>query len=721
MTKRVTLAGNPNTGKTTLFNALTGSKARIGNYPGVTVESRHGTVRTPGGSELLVVDVPGCYSVTARSLEEEIAHDVVLGRIGGGPADVIVVVADASNPARNLYLLTQLLEFERPVVLALNMMDVAAERGVQIDVPGLAAALKIPVVPIVARTREGLDALISAVEQVQVAGAASPVRPQLDASDQEAVAKVRTALASADYEATLGQALWLLSSNVRHLDRQPKVAEMIRSVRDALRAPLDPERPLDFNRRLIVARYALVDSLCSRFVKVTKPTEVSRTERADRILTHPVWGMGIFILAMTVLFQAVFSWSDPLIGGVETLMTLLSGLLSDVVPQGVVRELLVDGVLAGVGNIFVFLPQIVILFLAITALEETGYMARAALLLDGVMRRVGLHGRAFVPLMSSFACAIPGVMAARTIETTRDRIVTIMVAPLMSCSARLPVYTLVIAAVFASSEPVLGIFSLGGLVITAMYFLGIFAALGAAFVFKRTLLTGPTPPLILELPEYQTPVLREVLLRVYRRARVFVTQTGTVILALSVVLWALISYPRTELDPTQRAAVVAELPAEADEAARGAAIGVAEAQTRLANSFAGRIGKAIEPLIEPLGFDWKIGIGLVGSFAAREVLVSTLGQVYGVGSEVDEESVVLRKALLAERRPDTGEPVFTPLVGLSLMVFFVLAMQCLSTVAVVRRETASWRWPIIMIVYMNALAWLGAFLTYQGGRLLGFT
>jgi ferrous iron transport protein B len=422
---------------------------------------------------------------------------------------------------------------------------------------------------------------------------------------------------------------------------------------------------------------------------------------------------------MMLLFQAVFTWCDPLIGGIESAMAALAVWVSEWMPRGILNELFVEGIIAGIGNILVFLPQIILLFLGIAILEDTGYMARAALLVDRMMRGVGLHGKAFVPLLSSFACAIPGVMAARTISNRRDRLVTILIAPLMSCSARLPVFTLVIGAVFATAAPVWGVFSLGGLLITAMYFLGLFAALAMARLFKSTLLKAPTPPFLMELPSYKLPSIKTVGVEVYRRGRIFVVQTGTIILALSVILWALMAYPRYEFTAEQKAQQMSQLTQKLSVEEARSEVSKREASQRLHDSIAGHMGRFIEPAIAPLGFDWKIGIGLIGSFAAREVLVSTLGQVYGVGSNIDEESVVLRKAILSDIHPDTGKPRFTPLTGLSLMVFFVLAMQCMSTVAVVRRETASWHWPLFMIAYMNGLAWLGAFATYRIGLMLG--
>ncbi len=699
----VALAGNPNTGKTSIFNRLSGARAKVANYPGVTVERRQGRLTLPSGAKVALVDVPGCYSLTARSAEEEVAHAALTGGYDDPPADVVVIVADASNLPRNLYFVLQVLELGRPTVVALNMMDVARDHGLAIDVARLERELGVPVIPVVATTGEGLPSLVMAIESLGRATPPVPRTPPLLTSDRAVLDTVAEALRTANRPATAGECLWLLTSEPTHITSLPDTA------RDAIarvRTQLDAEAEqvgtsrLPFNRRVIVARYAEVDRLVAEAVSRTGPAAPDWTTRIDRVLTHPRWGLALFVLAMSVVFQAIFTWAEPLMGLVERGSQATAAAIGTALPDGVLKELLVQGLLAGVGNVLVFLPQILLLFLAITLLEDTGYMARAAVLLDRVMRRVGLHGRAFVPLLSSFACASPGIMAARTIEAPRDRLVTTLVAPFMSCSARLPVYTMVIGAVFASAPPVLGVLSVGGLVVTAMYFLGIAAAFGTAWLLKRTVLQAPTPPLLVELPTYKLPAPRSVLIALWSRAKVFVTQTGRTIVTLSVILWALMAYPRVEPPAA----------ADAHEAAR----------YQLEHSAAGTLGHAVEPLIAPLGFDWRIGIGLIGSFAAREVLVSTLGQVYGVGSEIDAESVVLREALLRDIHPETGRPRFSPLVGLALMVFFVLAMQCLATVAIVRRETGTWKWPLVMIVYMNGLAWVAALVTYQGGRLLGF-
>ena len=709
--ERVALAGNPNSGKTTIWNALTGRAGRVGNYPGVTVERLEAKMRTSAGATLTVVDVPGCYSLTARSAEEEVAHDVLTGRLGDPRPGAIVAVVDASNLARNLYLTLQLIELGTPVVVALNMMDNAGSLGLEVDAERLARELGVPVVPLVGHRGSGIDELRKAIDDVRRDPGARRGRAfSLAPEDEVRLASVRSKL---DRSVSDGELLWWLTSPIAPTDDNPPEALTLREelVADG------------FGRRLIVARYAECDRIEQAVVDSRGRVSETATDRADRLLTHPIWGGLVFFVMMALVFQAVFRGAEPLIRYIENGIDLVGAGLRAVLPPGLVQDLLVNGVLAGVGNIFVFLPQILMLELLMAALEDSGYMSRAAYLMDRLMGRVGLQGKAFIPLMSSFACAIPGIMAARTVEGRQDRLVTILIAPFMSCSARLPVYTLVIAAVFASSPPIGGVLSVGGLVITAMYLLGIVAAVVVAFTLKRTLLRSPRSTLVLELPAYRRPSLASLRRRLLRRARAFTFQTGSIILALSVLLWALLAFPRQGLSQAELATRTTRIeqrtPPGPERQARLADLSAEDGAKQLENSFGGRVGRAIEPLIRPLGFDWRIGIGLVASFAAREVLVSTLGQVYAVGADTDESSLGLRRALLRDVDPTTGRGRFTPLVGLSLMVFFVLACQCLSTVAVVRRETNSLRWPVFMVAMMNTLAWTASFAVFQGGTALG--
>lgn len=732
----VALAGNPNCGKTTLFNRLTGLNQKVGNYPGVTIERRAGRADL-GGRAVTIIDLPGTYSLISRSRDEAIAFEVLSGHGETERPAVTVVVVDASNLHRNLYLVLSVQELGMPCIVALNMMDLAERAGVHPDVSALCTALGAPVVPIVARTGAGVGALRQAIlRALDGPPEPAPRAWRLKDSDEAGVARVRTAVkqhrktAEAEDHRADGEAVWLLASlgaaSYRgQSDERPTagLGRLHRAV-EAARRELD-SLGREFSRRVIEARYRQVDRILSGKLARSAAGGPSVTDRLDAVLLHPIAGGLVFVSVMALMFQSIFTWAEPLMGSIEDAIGYLQASLSATLPAGALADLLVDGVVGGVGNVIVFVPQIAVLFAFVAVLEDSGYLARAAFLSDRVMARVGLHGRAFVPLLSGFACAIPAIMATRAIESRRDRLVTILVTPLVSCSARLPVYALIIAALFAHDRTVLGIFTVGGLLMLAMYGLSILFTVGAAFVLKRTLLKSPTPPLVLELPPYRIPEPGSVLRRVYDRVMVFVRDAGTVILALSIVLWALLYFPRQVALPFDPAA-------ERDRIERSVPMGPGREEAladldariesvRVEHSFAGRLGRAIEPVIAPLGYDWKIGVGLLASFAAREVFVSTLGLVYGVGDDADEESVPLREKLRAATYPETDQRVYTPLVGLSLMVFFLLAAQCMSTVAVVRRETAGWRWPIFMVAYMTALAWLAAFLVFQGGRLLGFS
>ncbi len=651
----IALAGNPNAGKTTLFNALTGLKQKVANYPGVTVERTIG-IWDVNGAAARLIDLPGLYSLETTSIDEKIAGDVLLGKIEGiDRPDVVVAVVDATNLERNLYLVTQILEFGVPVVIALTMIDVFEKQKHEIDVARLSDGLGVPVVRIDAKTGRGVDELEAAVS------AARGARPSL----------------GIDFE----------------------------------------NEALNDENAKIFSRYKFISDAIQESVRHNDRDAHRVSDHIDRVLTHKVFGLFILIGVLLLIFQTIFTWATVPMDLLDSGFGSLGDAVRSAMPEGILTDLLVDGIIAGVGGVLVFLPQILLLFLFISLLEDSGYMARAAFLMDRLMSRVGLHGKAFLPLISSFACAIPGIMATRTIENQRDRFATIMIAPFMSCSARLPVYTLMIAAFFAG-QTVLGFISLGAVLMLAMYALGIFFAVVVAFILKRTVLKAPPPPFIMELPPYRMPNMRTVLTNMIERSWMFVKRAGTVILAISIILWGLMYFPRTGAAsvPLAVSAERENLLADASSVSETPTAPVESEQLR--NSFAGKLGHAIEPVISPLGFDWKIGVALIASFAAREVLVSTLSIIYNVGKDANEESESLISAIRDEKRDD-GSPVWTPLTALTLMVFFVLAMQCMSTVAVVRRETNSWRWPLFMVVYMTGLAYFAAFLTYQGGKMLG--
>ena len=722
MTHTVLLAGNPNCGKTTLFNGLTGSRARTGNYPGVTVERRAAALSLPGGGKTELVDLPGTYSLTARSAEEQVAVDALLPP-AGDPPDAVVVVVDATMLARQLYLALAVLETGLPVVVALNLMDEARALGLAIDVAALSRELGVEVVPIVARTSEGKGELLAAIERATKAASAAPRPLALPEVAERALAPVVEAVRATgrkdrDEAWHRARALWAVLSL-----GGDELAGIDPAVRSAVEKAYAADADLD--ETIIAARYARIDAVVEAAAPSASGHDAHRrtgTERLDRWLTHPVWGALAFAIVMAVLFQALFTWSEPLVGGIEALVALAQSFARSLLPEGPLADLVADGVIAGVGNVIVFVPQIALLSLFLALLEDSGYLARVAFVIDRLMRGVGLHGRAFVPLLSGFACAVPAVMATRTIESRRDCLVTMLALPLMSCSARLPVYALVTAVAFPFDRRIGGVLSVGAVALFAMYVLSVVATLGAAAVMRRTVLKGETPALVLELPPYRMPVARNVALTIWQRTSAFVVNAGTIILAISVVLWALLAFPRDAAIDARYDAELAALPADLDAGAReerSLEIEHERSEEQLSASFGGRLGRVIEPAIAPLGFDWKIGVGLVASFAAREVLVSTLGQVYGVGAEADESSSTLHDRLRAARRPD-GTPVFTPLTGIALMVFFVLAAQCMSTLAVIRREAGGWKWAIFVLVYMNVLAYVVTLIVYQGGRALGW-
>ncbi len=775
----VVLTGNPNSGKTTLFNALTGLHAKVGNYAGVTVERKEGRLaRAP--SEIKVIDLPGTYSLSPQSLDEQISRDVLLHRLQELPApSLVVVVVDASNLQRNLYYATQVVELGYPTLIALNMVDVAENNGHQISTEKLSAALGVPVLPVVASSGRGVPELrqriIIALAQAEGVG---PVRqfyllPPTFVKEAAIIAALLTAHFRERRRQATAEALLILSNEkalASSLEHYPKP---IQQAVDASRRRLEAAG-VDWRGASIEARYTSIAAIQNEAVTELRRSEETFSDKLDRVVTHRVWGTLIFVAVMALMFQSIFTFAQAPMDLLKTIVGWVGGAVGGLVPPGDLHSLLVDGVIAGVGAVVAFLPQILLLFLFIGLLEDTGYMARAAFLMDRLMSKVGLHGKSFIPMLSSFACAIPGIMATRTIESPKDRLVTILVAPLMSCSARLPVYTLLIGACIPDIK-ILGFLKLAGVTMLAMYLLGIVVALLMAWLFKKTLLKGETPMLIMELPPYKRPLVRVVVRHMWDRSKLFLRRAGTVILGINILLWFLATYPRSatrearydqmnlqaaqqlfpettnaaesiaalkprfdsytqtekaisSLDPVQDAPAIARLqtnlPADDPKYQLYQRINANEtlrAGENLKQSFAGMTGRAIEPVIAPLGFDWKMGIGIVASFAAREVFVSTMATVYNVGNydETDAGMANLEKTLRDEKHAN-GTPVYTALTAVTLMVFYVFALQCISTVAIVRRETNTWKWPIFQWVYMGVLAWVLAFVTYHGGHLLGY-
>ncbi|MFH0953093.1 MAG: ferrous iron transport protein B [Verrucomicrobiota bacterium] len=692
----IAVAGNPNTGKSSIFNALTGLRQKVSNYPGVTVEKHEGVLQSGEDGEVHVIDLPGTYSLNPRSLDEQLAHDVLLGLRADTPIPALIVaIADASNLERNLFLVSQLLSLGRPMVVALNMMDVCRASGAEIDVAKLSARLGVPVIPMVASRREGVKELKRAIlEQIKNPRASEdpvPLSPAV-AREIDRLAEQVASCSSVTGEVARGEALRLLcTEDSLDAPRWAGPSGKLRPAVEEARLRLQ-QAGLTWYGIEAEARYRWIEQVVAE-VRTAGRARPGLTDRADRWLTHPVAGPAVLAFVILAIFVSIFKLARPPMDWIKHLFGYLAQGVVAAVPPGPVQSLLTDGIIAGVGGVVAFLPQIMLLFFFIAILEDSGYTARVAFLLDRIMGRVGLHGKAFIPLFSSFACAIPGIMAARTIDNARDRLLTILIAPLMCCAARWPVYLLVAGTVIPNVS-VLGFAPLPALVLGGMVILGVVAALVAAAVLSKTVLKGQTSNLALELPPYRRPRLRVLLHLMWERSLLFLNKAGTVILAMSVIMWALASYPRR--------------PAAAPE-------------EQVQHSFAGGIGRFIEPALKPIGFDWKIGVAILSSFVAREVFVSSLATIYGANVTDPDRMADLQTHLRNVKDPLTGKPFFTPLRGICIMLFYVLSMQCVSTMVVVRREAGGWKWPILQWTYMTGLAWLCCFGVWQVGLLLGWS
>jgi len=691
--------GNPNAGKSSLFNALTGLNARVGNFPGVTVDKKSGTTGLAPGLTARVIDLPGTYSLYPKSADERVATELLLQPDGRDTPDLVLLIVDAASLKRNLLFATQIIDLGRPVVVALTMVDVARSRGIRVDVPELERQLGVPVVAINPRRGRGILQLKKAL--ADVATAPAPPRPPdfIPVEDLTGpwISELQSlAGAPSSYAALHAACRWA------------ELPFLTAAQRIAIPALLDSHgfHKSKAQAAEVVARYARIGRVMdAAVVQETPQQRALRTERIDRVLLHPVWGNVLLLLTLFLLFQSIFWLAEYPMTWVETAFAAAGRGLSAVLPAGAWwADLLVNGLLAGFGGVAVFVPQIAILFAFITILEDTGYMARISFLTDRLMRSVGLGGKSVMPLVGGMACAVPAVMAARTITAPRERLLTILVTPLMSCSARLPVYTVLIALVVPDVR-LLGLFNLKGLVLMALYLLGFFAALLMARLLSLFIRTGQRTSFLMELPVYRAPRWKAVLSTMWQKSRVFVRDAGKVILIVSVVLWALASYGPADVGLGKKRGATSETAASAQS---GDAAGRA---STLETSFAGYIGRAIEPVIRPLGYDWKIGIALITSFAAREVFVGTMATLYSV-EEGDEQEATLREKMRAARFSD-GRPAYTLGTGLSLLVFYVFALQCTSTLAIVRRETGTWKWPLVQFLYMGALAYGAALVVYQ--------
>jgi ferrous iron transport protein B len=694
---RVALVGNPNTGKSTLFNLLTGLNQKIGNFPGVTVDKKTGYCSLPDNRRAEIIDLPGTYSLYPKSRDESIVFSVLADRAHEAP-DLVVVILDASNLKRNLLLYTQVADLKLPVIVALNMMDVAKKDGISININSLSKKLGVPIVPISARRNEGVDELKKAISF------ANKFALQQDSIDVKAIApQLVEAIAN---ELKVDNPYYALQ-----LAHQHETLTFLSETESNRIEQLELEHGFHTQKAQAtetIARYNYINDLLYDTVKKQESAqEETSSNRIDRILTHRVFGFLIFFGILLFIFQAIFAWSAYPMDLIETLFIWMQTGVHNLLPAGPLTDLLADGVIAGLSGVLVFIPQIAILFAFIAILEDTGYMARVTFMMDKVMRKVGLNGKSVVPLIGGFACAVPSIMSTRTIENWKDRMITIMVTPLVACSARLPVYTLLIALVVPNKN-VWWIFNLQGLALTGMYVLSLVSAIVVAWVMKYILKARERGYFIMELPVYRMPRWNNVLLTMFDRAKTFVLEAGKVIIAVSIILWVLASYgPGDNFKQIEKKYSEPQYgqkmkPTEVEHAI---------ASEKLETSYAGYLGHFIEPAIKPLGFDWKIGIAIITSFAAREVFVGTMATIYSVDGNGDEIQSVKAK-LGSARNAQTGQPTFTVAVAFSLMMFYAFAMQCASTVAVVYRETKDWRWPAVQFVYMTLLAYGASFITY---------
>ena len=715
--KYVALLGNPNCGKTAIFNHLTGSNQKVSNYPGITVERKTGKLKSNFEEQINVLDLPGTYSITPESIDERVVAEQVMDWIHGiNRPSAIISVVDATNLSRNLYLTTQLLDLDIPVILAVNMMDRIKDKSILPKFSVLKDNFGLSVVvPMSALEGWGIEELKMAV-QIAITSR-KPRKSKMLFSSHLEVHELLSPLVEYlkqefDYKPRLArvQALRLITrQSVLDLYRPPHVAEhhftseVVSKIEKLRDEAIQAIENAGFNHRTLEAtiRYTWLDNLLQQSEKkeVSSLKRKSRSENIDKVLTHPIIGPIIFLALLVFIFQSIFSWSTYPMEWIDKGIGIFGNWILNIMQPGILRDLIVEGIIGGVGAILIFLPQILILVFFMTLLEDSGYMSRVAFIFDKFMTKVGLHGRSVLPLMSGYACAIPGIMAARTINGWKERLITIMVLPLMSCSARLPVYALMIGA-FIPTRKIFGIFNLQGLTLIFMYFLGTVTAFVIAKILSKFIKEKGHSSFVMELPPYRVPLMRSVFRQVYTRGKQFVFNAGKIIMAVSIVLWFLASFPKVTTDTTNLNTENIEI------------------VNPIHNSYVGKIGHAIEPIIRPLGFDWKIGVGLITSFAAREVIISTLGTLYSV--EGDGENIVsLSESMRNDINPKTGLPVFSALVALSLMVFFVYAAQCMATFAIVKHETNSWKWPLIMVTYMTILAYVASFIVYQGGTMIG--
>jgi ferrous iron transport protein B len=695
--KKIALVGKPNSGKSSLFNQLTGLNQKIGNFPGITVDKRTGITMLPNREQAEIIDLPGIYSLYPRTLDEKIVAEIFADQRGENYPDCVALVADATNLKNCMLLLTQLMDLKLPIVLVLNMMDLAAKSGQSIDIQELSASLDLPVVMINARTGEGIQELKEVISGSVVPSSKSIF--QIGDEIKPLVKKIRERFnLSTDYEA------------YHFLQQTENLVFLNQADRDYI---LSEAKAFNFFQHKYqgaetILRYGFIQDLLNKVILKTSDPEWKKfSYRIDKVLTHKVWGYLIFFTVLFLIFQSIFAWAQVPMDFIDSSFAKLSNFLDHTFPDGPLFDLITQGIIPGIGGILIFIPQIAILFACISILEESGYMARVVFLMDKIMRKFGLNGKSVVPLISGLACAIPAIMATRTIENWKERLITIFVTPFMSCSARLPVFTILVALIIPENK-LFGFFNYQGLVLMSLYLLGFVAAMFSAFVMKLLLKTKEKSYLIMEMPTYRRPKWANVGYTVVEKTKAFVFEAGKIILAISVILWVLASYgPGDKMQQAEEVVRSESREQQVTEQELEARI----SSYKLEHSYAGIMGKTLEPVIKPLGYDWKIGIALVTSFAAREVFVSTIATIYSLGGTDDEQTIKGR--LKSEINPETGGPRYTPAVGFSLLVFYTLAMQCMSTLAIVKRETKGWTWPLIQLAYMTILAYVSAFIIFQ--------
>ena len=700
-TKTLTIAllGNPNCGKSTVFNQLTGLRQKIGNFPGVTVDKKLGQLPLANGKVATLIDLPGTYNLYPTSQDERVVLNILANPTNEYYPDAILYIADVTQLEKHFLLFSQVKDLGIPMVLALNMSDAAVEQKLQYDTASIAKAFNVPTVAISGRLGENFDQLKAALNQLihQPFSASKPFYEFSEVEKEISQAIQTTHQLNSPFQALL----W--AKNVDKLtflanEEKTKISQL---------ASTKNFKPLANQVREVMQRFDRFTPLLKKAIQRTATNKITLTEQIDEVVTHRFWGPIIFFVLMLITFQAIYAWSSYPMDMIEAGFASLTEIVNGVLPDTWYRSLLTDGIIAGLGGILIFIPQIAILFLLISILEEVGYMARAVFMFDNLMQRFGMNGRSIVALVSSGACVIPAVMSTRTISNWKERLITILVTPFISCSARIPVYTVLIGFVVPSAT-IWGIFNQQGIAFMGLYFVSILAALGSAWVFKKILKTEERSFLMLELPEYRKPVFKNILLTVYEKVKAFVIEAGKVIFVISIILWGLASYgPSNKMELAEQEAVTIATQNNMNETETADLV----AGKQIEASYAGHLGKFIEPAIRPLGYDWKIGIALITSFAAREVFIGTMATIYSIGSADDEGTI--RDRMAKEVNPLTGQPTYNFATSLSLLVFYIFAMMCMSTLAVVKRETGGWKWPIIQFFFMTGLAYLGAFVVYQ--------